>query len=77
MNIAWYDYPEKTYSYDKWLDSLSKNNGNLIRVWMSESAFAIEWKNTVLGNYMNRLDKAYQLDWLFEFSRSKNISCYV
>lgn len=44
---------------------------------MSENAFAIEWKNTVLGNYMNRLDKAYQIDWLFEFSRSKNISCYV
>lgn len=73
LNMAWYDYPEKTYSYEKWLDSLSKNNGNLIRIWMSENAFAIEWKNTGLGNYMNRLDRAYQLDWLFEFSRSKNI----
>lgn len=73
LNMGWYDYPEKTYSYQKWIDSLSANNGNLIRVWMSENAFAIEWKNTGLGNYTNRLDRAYQLDWLLNYAEEKNI----
>ena len=73
LNMAWYDYPEKTFSYQKWIDSLAANNGNLIRVWMSENAFAIEWKNTGLGNYTNRLDRAYQLDWLFDYAEKKNI----
>lgn len=73
LNMAWYEYPEKTFSYQKWIDSLSYNNGNLIRVWMSENAFAIEWKNTGLGNYTNRLDRAFQLDWLFEYAKSKNV----
>lgn len=73
LNLGWYDYPEKTYSYVKWLDSLAANNGNLIRVWMSQNAFAIEWKNTGLGNYSNRFDRAFQLDWLFDYARRKNI----
>ncbi len=73
LNMGWYSYPEKTFSFQKWIDSLSVNNGNLIRVWMSSNAFAIEWKNTGLGNYTNRLDRAYQLDWLFEYAASKNI----
>ncbi|MCX8056730.1 MAG: DUF5060 domain-containing protein, partial [Ignavibacteria bacterium] len=50
LNMGWYTYPEKTFSYQSWIDSLSSNNGNLIRVWMSANAFAIEWKNTGLGN---------------------------
>jgi len=73
LNMGWYEYPEKTFSYQKWIDSLAANGGNLIRVWMSENAFAIEWKNTGLGNYMNRLDRAYQLDWLFEYAKSKQV----
>lgn len=73
LNMGWYTYPEKTFSYQKWIDSLSANNGNLIRVWMSSNAFAIEWKNTGLGNYTNRLDRAYQLDWLFEYAESKGV----
>lgn len=73
LNMGWYDYPEKTFSYQKWIDSLAANNGNLIRVWMSENAFAIEWKNTGLGNYTNRLDRAFQLDWLFDYAEKKNV----
>jgi hypothetical protein len=73
LNMGWYDYPEKTFSYQRWIDSLSANNGNLIRVWMSENAFAIEWKNTGLGNYTNRLDRAYQLDWLLDYAEKKNV----
>ena len=73
LNMGWYDYPEKTFSYQKWIDSLSANKGNLIRVWMSENAFAIEWKNTGLGNYTNRLDRAYQLDWLLNYAEQKNV----
>lgn len=73
LNLGWYDYPEKTYSYEKWIDSLAANNGNLIRVWMSQNAIAIEWKNTGLGNYTNRLDRSFQLDWLFDYAARKNI----
>lgn len=73
LNMGWYEYPEKTYSYQKWIDSLSANNGNLIRVWMSANAFAIEWKETGLGHYANRFDRAYQLDWLIEYAASKDV----
>jgi len=73
LNLGWYEYPEKTYSYRRWLDSLEYNGANLIRVWMSENAFALEWKNTGLGNYSTRLDRAYQLDWLLDYAEQKNI----
>jgi hypothetical protein len=73
LNLAWYEYPEKTFSYKRWLDSLENNGANFIRVWMSENAFAIEWKNTGLGNYTNRQDRAYQLDWLLDYAEKKNV----
>ncbi|MBU2444286.1 MAG: DUF5060 domain-containing protein [Bacteroidetes bacterium] len=73
LNLGWYEYPEKTFSYKQWLDSLEFNGANFIRVWMSENAFALEWKNTGLGNYSTRLDRAYQLDWLLDYAEQKNI----
>ncbi|MBM4176729.1 MAG: DUF5060 domain-containing protein [Ignavibacteria bacterium] len=73
LNLGWYEYPEKTFSYQRWLDSLSNNGANFIRVWMSENAFALEWKNTGLGNYSNRQDRAFQLDWLLDYAEQKNI----
>ncbi len=72
-NLAWYEYPDRTFSYNYWLDKLALEGANYIRLWMSENAFAIEWKNTGLGNYSNRFDRAYQLDWVLDYAAQKNI----
>jgi len=63
--------------YRFWLDSLSAYNGNLIRIWMAQWSFAIEWSNTGLRNYSNRQNNAYYLDWLVNYAEQKDIKIEV
>ncbi|MCX8011100.1 MAG: DUF5060 domain-containing protein, partial [Ignavibacteria bacterium] len=73
LNLGWYDSLQKTFSYQKWMDELSVNGGNYFRAWMAHWNFAIEWNNTGLGNYTNRLERAYQLDWILDYAKEKGI----
>jgi hypothetical protein len=74
-NMGWQDNNVVT-DYTNWLTSLSANNGNFIRVWMSSWAFALEWKNGTNG--FSGLKKykqtsAYYLDWLLDYCKQKNV----
>jgi hypothetical protein len=69
INMAWWakgDDPVEQYR--SWLEQFSKNGGNTIRVWMAAWSFAIEWKNSGLGNYDQRQYQAWLLDQLFRLA---------
>jgi len=59
--------------YHKWMTSFAVNGGNTIRVWMAEWSFGIEWNNTGLGDYTNRLGKAWLLDEIFRMAEERDI----
>ena len=59
--------------YYKWMTPFAANGGNTIRVWMAEWSFGIEWNNTGLGDYTNRLGKAWLLDEIFRMAEERDI----
>jgi PKD repeat protein len=65
-NLAWSFTTDGFYVYDRWIDSLAANEANLIKIIMTPWSFGIEWNNTGLGNYTNRLDIAFWLDWVLD-----------
>ncbi len=74
-DMGWQDNNVVT-DYTNWLGKLSSNGGNFIRVWMSDWAFALEWKNGYNG--YSGLEKykqtsAYYLDWLLDKCSSSNV----
>lgn len=75
QNLAWHQ--NNAYlNYKSWLQKLSDNKANTIRIWEAVWGFGIEWKNGTDG--YNGLKKykqtsAYYTDWLLEEAKSKNI----
>ncbi|HTD93002.1 MAG TPA: DUF5060 domain-containing protein, partial [Chitinophagaceae bacterium] len=62
--------------YKSWLQKLSDNKANTIRIWQAVWGFGIEWKNGTdgylgLGKY--KQSSAYYTDWLLDECRSKGI----
>lgn len=74
MNLAWWSGAGNALDdYRKWMDRFAQNGGNTIRVWMAEWSFAIEWNNTPLGDYSNRLQQAWLLDQIISMAEERNI----
>ena len=71
-NMCWYGR-NKIFDYKKWIDDLADNGANFIRLWMCPWATSIEWKETGLGNYSKRQDRAYELDWIIDYAAEKRI----
>jgi hypothetical protein len=71
-NMCW-SGKNRIFDYKKWIDDLADNGGNLIRLWMSSWATALEWKDTGLGDYSKRQDRAYDLDWIIDYAASKGV----
>lgn len=72
-NLAWYDR-RGTHAYDDWLDKLAAQGATWIRVWMPEHGMGIEADDTGLGDYTARLDRAWQLDYVFEAAAQRGIA---
>jgi hypothetical protein len=64
-NTGWYD-ARGTYAYDDWFGRLSEQGANFGRIWMASWAFGLEWANTGLGDYDERLDRAWRLDRILD-----------
>ncbi len=74
LNMAWWSGAgDALTDYKKWMDPFAMNGGNTIRIWMAEWSFGIEWSNTPLGNYNNRLYKAWLLDQIFTMAENRDI----
>jgi len=59
--------------YERWLDRLSQNGGNIARVWMAAWSFGIEWKDTGLGDYTKRMKQAWLLDQVFSMAEKRGV----
>ena len=80
-NVSWYD-GRGTYAYDDWFAKLAAQGANFARVWMPSWAFGLEWivrdgggavASSSLGNYHDRLDRAWQLDQVIEAAERHGI----
>jgi hypothetical protein len=72
QNVGWYG-PGGSGDYERWFAKLGANGANFARVWMASWAFGIEWADTGLGDYSARLDRAWQLDRVFELAEQHEI----
>ncbi len=69
LNMGWWGgCCDPIDQYGRWFDLFTENGGNTIRVWMAAWSFGIEWKDTGLGNYDQRLYEAWLLDQLFRLA---------
>ncbi|MEI9947383.1 MAG: T9SS type A sorting domain-containing protein [Chitinophagaceae bacterium] len=75
QNQAWHQ-TNAYLNYKSWLQKLSDNKANTIRIWQAVWGFGIEWKNGVdgyTGLKKYRQTSAYYTDWLLEESKAKGI----
>ncbi|HSW03518.1 hypothetical protein [Aquabacterium sp.] len=73
LNVCWGAGPQPLADYRRWFTRLAENGGNFARLWMASWSFGIEWKDTGLGDYAVRMDRAAQLDAVFELAESLGI----
>ena len=75
LNLGWSNQPNLGVlkDYERWLDRLSQNGGNIGRVWMSAWAFGIEWNDTGLGDYAGRMKQAWLLDQVFKLAEQRGV----
>ncbi|MDQ2997198.1 MAG: DUF5060 domain-containing protein [Chloroflexota bacterium] len=75
LNLGWASQPNLGVlaDYERWLDRLSQNGGNVGRVWMSAWAFGIEWNDTGLGDYSGRMKQAWLLDQVFKLAEQRGV----
>lgn len=81
-NVCWYD-GRGTFAYDDWIPKLAAQGVNFIRLWMPSWAFGLEWirrnpdgtlASSSLGDYEDRLDRAWQLDHVMELAERHGIA---
>ncbi len=72
LNVAWAT-GSTLGDYRRWFKKLSANGGNFARIWMASWSFGLEWKDTGLGNYSARLDRAANLDKVLEMAEEYGI----
>jgi hypothetical protein len=63
-NIAW-SRQNSLDDYERWFKKSAANGANWARVWMASWGFGIEWKDTGLGDYSLRMNRAKKLDQVF------------
>jgi hypothetical protein len=75
QNQAWHQ--NNIYlDYKSWLQKLSDNKANIIRIWQAVWGFGIEWKNGAdgyLGLKRYKQTSAYYTDWLMDECKSKGV----
>ncbi|HEX2911596.1 MAG TPA: hypothetical protein VH186_12370, partial [Chloroflexia bacterium] len=57
----------------RWFQQMASNGANYARIWMASWAMGIEWSDAPLGDYTKRLDRAWQMDQVFDLAEQDNI----
>ncbi len=74
LNLGWATSKEQTLAdYERWLDALANEGANTVRVWMASWSFGLEWRDTGLGDYTGRLDRAWLLDQVFRMAEARGV----
>ncbi|MDB5085650.1 MAG: hypothetical protein JWN30_2536 [Bacilli bacterium] len=74
-NNGWWasDNGKRSYIYETWFEKMASNGANYSRIWMCSWGFGLIWQDSGLYDYTNRLDRAYQLDCLFNLAEQQGI----
>lgn len=81
-NLSWYG-ARGTYDYDQWIERLAAEGVTYIRLWMPSWATSLEVLRrngdgsvalSTLGNYTERLDRAWQLDYVLDLAARHGIA---
>ena len=75
-NMCWSE-AGGTYDYDRWLPALAVAGGNYVRLWVNEfpSSFGVEGGGGAVGDYRDRMDRAWALDYVLNLAWSLGIRC--
>ncbi len=73
LNLGWAARGQVLADYQRWFERLAAAGGNFARLWMASWSFGIEWQDTGLGDYRQRLDRAAELDAVFELAEASGI----
>ena len=79
LNLGWWkaSKADAVKDYERWFDAMQANGANTARIWMSSWAFGLEWDDTGLGNYSQRMDRAVLLDQVLEMAEQRGIYLIV
>lgn len=69
-NVCWH-HEKGTYDYEVWFGAMNRAGENFARLWMWPFAFGLEAEPKTLTNY--RLDRAWQLDRVFEIAEQRGV----
>jgi Domain of unknown function (DUF5060) len=76
-NVAWplHAGGAAVDDYQGWFGRLGSVGGaNFARVWMPSWGFGLEWQDTGLGDYTRRLDRAWELDQVFDLAQQNGLA---
>ena len=72
QNVGWYG-AGGWHDYERWFKQMGANGANFARIWMPSWGAGIEWSDGPLGDYSKRLDRAWQMDQIFNLAEQNNI----
>jgi PKD repeat protein len=75
VNLAFQWWWDGFTIYEDWIDELAANGGNYTKLSMAPWIFEIEWQQTGTGQYMQRQNYAWALDWVFDHLMERQIYC--
>ncbi|HZK07407.1 MAG TPA: PKD domain-containing protein [Bacteroidales bacterium] len=75
VNLAFQWWWDGFAIYEDWIDELAANGGNFTKLSMAPWIFEIEWQQTGTGQYLQRQNFAWVLDWVFDQLMEKQMYC--
>lgn len=76
-NMAWQDWSSGFTKYEAWLDALDDNGGNFVKLTLAPWGFEFEWQETGPGQYDERQNRAWTLDWVMDLLMEREIYCQL
>lgn len=72
VNLGWHG-ARGTYDYEDWMAKYAAQGVNVIRVWMPRWTLSLFNEPAELRDWRNRMDRAWQLDRIFELAKQHDI----
>ena len=73
QNLAWLSPQGDVRVWEEFIDRMHQAGANTIRLWMASWDLAIEWSDTGLGDYSERMDRAWLLDRILEMLEERGM----
>ncbi len=74
-NLAWRWWEAGFTAYGDWIDEMGDQGANFTKITLAPWGFDFEWKNTGAGSYLQRQNRAWALDWVFDKLTENHVYC--